>query len=203
MSPQMDIYHLKKDNMKNYILLLCALCFFTSCSTPQQLAQKHLKKAIKFDPDIIKKQIIDTTITGIAEGTVKIIIPESTGEFDFNCDSLKKALEDAKKSNLNPGQILIHQDSNINMSVKQGLDGKFKVKYDVKSKNIYVPVKVPYEVKVSVPGKLIIQTIPQAAWKYWWFWALACIVVLELLLLLKGSKPVLYIQDKLNSNKTT
>lgn len=173
---------------------------FASCSTPEKLAQKYIKKAIKLDPSVLKNYRVDTLISGIAEGNVKIKTPGANGEFGmFNCDSIKNELDSMKADKLGKKEVLVRQDSNINVSVTKDANGKYKIKYEIKPKYIYVPVKVPYQVKVSVPGKTIRVEVDKPFYKYIWFYILCSIIALESFLLLKKSKPVVYIQEKLKS----
>lgn len=189
--------------MKNLLLIFATMLLLSSCSTPQQLAQKHLRKAIKLDPNVIKSIKTDTIVKGIAEGIVPVVTPEYNGDFDFDCDSIKNLLNQYQKNSLPNGGVLIGNDSNVNISVQKGKDGKFSLNYKVKPKTIYVPVKVPYEVKITVPGKQVNVEVPKKAYTYLWFWIMLSIILLESFLLLKKTSPIVYLTDKIRGSKTS
>ena len=185
---------------KLMIMMICALAF-ASCKTPQQLAQRHLKKALRLDPNVIKEYTLDTTIKGIASGIVPVDVPETKGSFGFDCEALKKQLDSAISANRNaslkPNDVLVGQDSNVVVTVGKDKNGNYNLNYKTKPKTIYVPVNVPFEVPVKVPGKQINVEVPAPFWKYYWFWILAAVAVLELYLLVKNTKPIMYIKEKL------
>ena len=172
--------------MKNNVLLLVATSMlFASCLTPKQAAQRHLRKAILLDPTVVSRQYTDTTITGVAEGTVKVSVPGDSGRFDLDCDSLINALHIANMKN--EKAVYIYQDTLLSLSVSKSESGKMAVKYDIKPKNIYVPVKVPYKVEVRVPGKQINIPVDRPFYVYKWFWILLAISLLTTYLWLSST----------------
>lgn len=188
--------------MKNLFFILIGLIIFSSCSTPEQLAQKYIKKAIKLDPSVIKNYRLDTLINGIAEGNVTIKTPEVNGELGmFNCDSIKNQLDSMKADKIGKKEVLVRQDSNITVSVTKDEKGNYKIKYIIQPKYINVPVKVPYQVKVNVPGKEIKIEVDKPFYKYIWFWVLSTFLLLESFLLIKNTKPVIYLTDKISGKK--
>lgn len=183
------------------MIIIASLLCLTACRTPQQLAQRYLKKAIKLDSTVVQNYRLDTVIKGVAKGNIIVKTPESEGEFDFNCDSIAKLLAEYKSKELKPGEVLLFSDSNINVSAKKDTAGNFKIKYKFKPKYINVPVRIPYEVKVSVPGKTIRIEVDKPAYKYIWFWVLSSFLLLAVILLLRKSKPVVYIQEKFKTKE--
>lgn len=165
--------------MKNIITLLLMACLFAGCITAkmpnEHKAQKKLRKALKWDPNIVSMQRTDTTIEGVVnlDTTFKIVVPGFEGNTKgFDCDDIKNQL-DQLKGDIGAG-LYIHRDSNIDISVKKDADGKMSVQYVVKPQIItkYVNVPVPYKVKVSVPGKVFKQNIKAPLTTYPGFWGL-------------------------------
>lgn len=201
--------------MKRIILFLAVALSVSACRTPEQAAQRHLKRAIKLDPTIVSKLITDTTVKGVANGNVDIKTPESSGEFNFDDQKFKKYVDSMLLIGKNPYEyydgynhaiefkpnVYNHTDSNVVIDVAKDSKGKYFINYKVKPKIVNVPVSVPYEVKVKVPGKTITLEVDKPAYKYIWFWALCALSLLALFLWLKGSKPVLYIQEKIKGAK--
>jgi len=170
--------------MKKLAILSLFILAFASCKTVEQRAQRHIRKAIALDPKIISKQKTDTVIKGIAEGVVPVTTPELKGEISFDCDSIKNEFEKLKQAG-KPPVIVMGADSNIVLEVTKDKNGKSVAKYTVKPKTIYVPVKVPYEVKVSVPGKAINVPVDRPFYVYKWFWILLALSLLLLFICIK------------------
>lgn len=181
-----------------FAMLLSIVCF-TSCRTPQQAAQRYLRKAIEKDPSVVGKYTTDTTLKGIAKGTVPVVTPPASGEFSI--DSLQGAFDKLKSTTLPAGQVLLHTDSNITVSVKKAENGKFSLKYDIKPKTIFVPVEVPYEVKVKVPGATIRLEVDRPFYHYRWFYIMLAIILVALFLLLRNTRPVQYVVEKIKGEK--
>lgn len=168
-----------------YIATLLSL---GSCSTGESLthnerkAQRKLRKAIAADPNIVAKQYTDTTISGVVDTTVAVIDSGFAGSTTgFDCDSLKQAV---KRLRSDEG-LYLHRDSLIDISVKEDKAGRLSVMYKVKDRIIYQPLRIPYEVKVSVPGKVITKYEKDEAYQHWWFWILLVIGIVLLYLLIR------------------
>ena len=189
--------------MKKLIFLLLSIVIFaSSCRTVDEAANRHLRLAIKLNPNIIKNTKTDTTINGVASG--KVLTPEAKGESGFDCDSIKEAynllLKTGKK-----GEVVLHNDSNVKIAVstpsaEDAAKGvKPKLNYTVKPK--ILEVKVPYAVKVSVPGKEILVPTDRPFYVYRWFWFMLIIIIIQFIVIFKNTRPVKYVVEKVKSLK--
>lgn len=150
------------------------LCIFSACRAPEQAAQRHLAKAIRLDPNIIQKRILDTLIKGVASGQTTIITPATSSDIKFPCDSLVEVLEKLKASGQKDPVVKLYADSAKSIEVlKKGdnLYARFKTPSDTIIKN----VNVPYFVRIKVPAEKIIQYKDAPVWSYWWFWILVAL----------------------------
>jgi len=153
-------------------LSFAIISLFAACMTPEQLAQKHLKRAVKLDPTIIARQNVDTLIKDTARAIVAVETPAITVETPgVDMDSLLRVIDSLKTAGQKP-EAYIYKDSAVQVSIKKDRHGKVSAAIDVKPQIIRVPVSVPYEKLVTVPGKTVKVTEPQPFYTYIWFWAL-------------------------------
>lgn len=172
--------------------LAFAMCIFVGCSSMDGLThqerkgQRKLKKALQADPNILTKYTLDTILTGELNADVIIMAEGFDGETpSFNCDSLQDALKRKAAANDNSG-VYLHQDSLIDISVKEDSKGNLKVQYVVKDRLIRDTVKVPYEIPVAVDGAAFKIYVPQPFWRSPWFWLMAAYSVLMTYLWIAG-----------------
>lgn len=185
--------------MKNIFLLLIAISILSSCRTSQpmltrdqRIAQRKLKKAIEHDPTIIQKQSIDTTIKGVATGIVDDTFKAVTVQFQpYPCDSIQSALDSMISINRSVGVdtgaiITLYMDSMVKVSMRKDKSGKVTETVNVGQQVHADTVKVPYEVKVSVPGKLIVKYAEYPCTHYKWFWGMLAGLISLLILFIAG-----------------
>lgn len=176
------------------IITLAAMAIgFCSCQTrglthDQRAAQRKLRKAIEKDPDIIAKQYTDTLISGYVDTQVAVVAEAFEGDTEsFDCDSLKKVVKQLKAKGDDAG-VYLHQDSLIDIKVKEDANGKLSVKYTVKDRIIYKYIRVPYAKVISVPGKLVKVYVNDKVWQHGWFWVITILCVLLTALYLSSAR---------------
>jgi len=159
-------------------LSFAVIALMAACATPEQIAQRHLKKAIKLDPTIIGRQNLDTLIKDTARGIVDVQTPGMVIEtYGVDMDSLMHVVDSLKAAGKKP-EAYIYKDSAVQVSIKKDSQGKVSAAIDVKPQIIKVPVNVPYEKVITVPGKTVKVTEAQPFYTYIWFWVLLALDVL-------------------------
>jgi len=170
--------------MKSLLYLSFSIvALLAACATPEQLAQRHLRRAIKLDPLIIGRQTVDTLIKDTARSIVEIQTPEVSVETSsVDMDSLLQVVDSLKTAGKKP-EAYMYKDSTVQVSIKKDGHGKVSAAINVKPQIIRVPVNVPYEKLVTVPGKTVKVTESQPFYTYIWFWGLLAYGVLSTYLL--------------------
>lgn len=161
------------------IILLIGICFSFGCRTPKEQAQRHLKKALRLDPSIIKERTRDTTIFGVAIGKDTTIRKGTSNDVGFDCDSLKALLnsERAKVDAQGNRSTMLYTDSAKSLEVIKSKNGKLFARITTPADTIVKIVKVPYKVEVKVPGETITIYEDKPAYTYFWFWCLCGVIV--------------------------
>lgn len=176
---------------------------FSSCRTVDQAANRHLRLALKLNPNIIKNTTTDTTLSIRIQDSVKT--PDVVGEGVLNCDSIMKAynkmLADGKT-----GGVLIHKDNNIEIGVKtptpaEAAKGvKPKLYYLIKGKTVYFDIVKTITIKA--PSKTFNVPTDRPFYVYKWFWFMLLAIIILLVVVFKNTKPVQYVIEKVKGTKT-
>lgn len=164
--------------MKNLIILLMSV-LIVSCGTSEHTltrserkAQKKLRKAIKADPNIVSKQYTDTAITGYIDTNITINTPEINIETKgFDCDSINMILTKMlSESSEQMAGLYLYNDSLVKVLVKKLPSGKLAINTNVSPQVLQKTVRVPYYIRIKVPGKIVQQYVKYPIRHYWQFW---------------------------------
>ena len=151
--------------MKYFILIIILFLSLSGCRTAQQRADRHIKKAIRLDPSVIKRIETKFNFRDSIRFQTEIKIPGIDIKKTFDFSAFSRDLSDGKN-------LQVFDSLNIKLSAEVDSLGRLVFNLIRTPEIIRIDSLIYIEKEIIVPGQVVYVRERWKIWRYFEFWVL-------------------------------